>query len=230
MKGFVLGIIRSINRKLFNIRWYDLRQTKPLSEVFGLDRGLPVDRYYIERFLDDSRQIIRGTVLEIGDDQYSGKFGKGITRQEILHFAEGNPKATMTGDLTDLNTLEAGLADCFICTQTLNFIYDVKAAIRGIHFLLKDGGTALVTVAGISQISRYDMERWGDYWRFTDKSIHMLFSEVFGPENVEVTCQGNVLASIAFLEGISSDELNEDELLFRDENYQILIAVRAIKK
>jgi hypothetical protein len=32
---------------------------------------------------------------------------------------------------------------------------------------LKPGGVLLATVSGISQISRYDMYRWGDYWRFT---------------------------------------------------------------
>ena len=30
----------------------DLRRTAPISRKFGVDRGLPVDRYYIERFLE----------------------------------------------------------------------------------------------------------------------------------------------------------------------------------
>ncbi|GEM_PF-2898356 len=73
--------------------------------------------------------------------------------------------------MTNINTLPSNTIDCFIVTQTLNFIYDVKSAVRGIFHMLKDGGIILATVAGISQISRYDMDRWGDYWRFTDLFI-----------------------------------------------------------
>ena len=168
-------------------------------------------------------------MLEIGDDLYSRKYGSDIVSQEILHFLDDNPRATLTGDLTNLDTLKPGLADCFICTQTLNFIYDVQTAVKGIHYMLRDRGVALVTVAGISQISRYDMDKWGDYWRFTDKSVRQLFSDVFGPENIDINFYGNVLASVAFLEGISADELAADELLFTDQNYQLILTVKAVK-
>src|SRR5450759_3773496 len=35
-------------------------RTSPFSEVHGFDRGTPVDRYYIERFLDQHREDIHG--------------------------------------------------------------------------------------------------------------------------------------------------------------------------
>jgi len=230
MRGVLLNLIRSVNRKLFNVKWYDLRQPKPVSSVFGLDRGLPVDRYYIEHFLEVHKHHIKGTVLEIGDDYYSKKYGTGIEKQEILHFASDNPSSTIIGDLTDQRTLVRETADCIICTQTLNFIYDVQGAVRGIHYMLKNSGIALVTVAGISQISRYDMDRWGDYWRFTELSLRKMFSDVFNPENLHIHCYGNVLSSIAFLEGISSDELSQHELMAEDGDYQVLIALMAVKE
>lgn len=230
MKTLIQNIYRSVNRKLFNIRWYDLRQVKPVSQVFGLDRGLPIDRYYIEHFLRENGHLIRGTVLEIGDDNYSKRFGINVASQEILNYTNGISGSTIVGDLTDVKTLKPNLADCFICTQTLNFIFDVHKAVKGIYYLLNHGGTALVTVAGISQISRYDMDRWGDYWRFTDRSITRLFSDVFGVENIQVRSYGNVLASIAFLEGISAEELTMDELLEKDVDYQTIIAVTAYKE
>ncbi|KPK84754.1 MAG: hypothetical protein AMS27_09115 [Bacteroides sp. SM23_62_1] len=207
-----------------------MRNVRPVSQLFGVDRGQPVDRYYIEKFLNENKKYIQGTVVEIGDDTYARKYGMNITRQEILHLTSDNPRATIIGDLTNQKTLKNQIADCFICTQTLNFIYDVKSAIEGIYFMLKDKGCALVTVSGISQISRYDMERWGDFWRFTDKSISGIFSEVFGSENIQLHTYGNVLSSVALLEGISAEELSEDELLFNDNVYQVIIAVKAIKK
>jgi hypothetical protein len=30
-------------------------RTKPISAVFGLDRGTPIDRYYIEKFIDNNK-------------------------------------------------------------------------------------------------------------------------------------------------------------------------------
>ena len=229
IKKILLSLLRSVNRKIFAVDWEALRNVKPVSEVFGTDRGLPVDRYYIEKFLCENKNLIKGSVLEIGDDHYSKMFGTAITLQEILHFTSDNTKATIIGDLTREETLKPGIADCIICTQTLNFIYDFKSAISGIYYLLKENGKVLVTLSGISQISEYDMDRWGDYWRFTDKSAKLAFSEVFGQENVEVNHFGNVLAAVAFLEGISTEELNENELSYKDKNYQLIITIKAVK-
>jgi len=211
-------------------RWYDLRTTQPVSTVFGLDRGTPVDRYYIEKFLSENKNLIKGNVLEIAENTYSKKFGADrVIKQEILHYANDNANATIIGDLTKPGTLPADRIDCFICTQTFNFIYDFKAAIQGAYHLLKKGGVLVATLGGISQISRYDMDRWGDFWRFTTLSAQLSFGEVFGKENVITKSYGNVLAAVSFLEGISVEELSPAELDVQDENYQLIITVIATK-
>lgn len=220
---------KKFHRLIRPANWLNLRVTKPISRVFGLDRGLPIDRFFIEHFLDSNRAVINGTVLEVADDVYSKKFSGAGSVFEVLHYAYDNPKATIIGNLANSETLPFGKIDCFICTQTLNFIYDVKGAISGIHHILKENGVALVTVAGICQISRYDMDKWGDYWRFTDLSIRRLFGEVFGIENIKVGFYGNVLASVSFLHGLASEELTKEELLVKDQDYQILITVVAKK-
>lgn len=223
-------MIKFIKRAFIKPNWYNLRNLKPISRLFGFDRGTPIDRVYIEDFLYKNKQYIKGVIGEIGDDTYAKKFGSNITKIEVLHYTPDNPKATIIGDLTDYKTLKENILDCFILTQTLNFIYDFKPAIAGIHYMLRKGGVALVTVAGISQISRYDMDRWGDYWRFTDLSIKKAFGEVFGPENVEVETYGNVLTATAFLHGISAEELTKEELFHKDKDYQVTIAIKAVKK
>jgi hypothetical protein len=93
---------------------------------------------------------------------------------------------------------------------------------------LKPGGVLLATVPGISQISQYDMERWGDYWRFTSLSARRLIEEA-GSMEVTVRTYGNVLAAIAFLHGLAADELREKELNYSDPDYELLIAIRAVK-
>ena len=37
----------------------DFRRLKPISQAWGGDRGLPLDRYYIERFLEEQAGGIR---------------------------------------------------------------------------------------------------------------------------------------------------------------------------
>ncbi|MCL5027884.1 MAG: class I SAM-dependent methyltransferase, partial [Bacteroidetes bacterium] len=189
------SIKKTWNRKFNKINWYNLRTIKPVSKVFGLDRGIPIDRYYIEKFLGANKKYITGKVLEIAESTYSKRFDNGVKSFEVLHVNNSIKGVTIIGDLTKKESLPDNQIDCFICTQTLNFIYNFHDAIKGIHHLLKPGGVALITLAGISQISRYDMERWGDYWRFTDLSAKKIFSEVFGEENVIVDFYGNVLST-----------------------------------
>ncbi len=223
-------MIKKIFNRFFNkVNWHNLRSTTPVSRVFGLDRGIPIDRYYIEKFLEQNKHLITGIVLEIAESTYSRKFGSNVSSFEILHVDSANKNATIIGDLTQHDILPADKIDCFICTQTLNFIYDFKEAVYGIHKLLKPGGTALITLAGVCQISRYDMNRWGDYWRFTTLSTQKMFAEVFGEKNIEVDYHGNVLAAVSLLEGLASHELTPDELNFKDADYQVLITVLAKK-
>jgi SAM-dependent methyltransferase len=213
------------------VRWGDLRRLTPISPVFGLDRGQPIDRYYIEAFLRKNSSDIQGRVLEIGDPGYTRKFGGDrVMQSDVLHAVPGNPQATLVGDLTTGQGILNAAFDCAILTQTFLFIYDVQAAIANAYAALKPGGVLLATFPGISQISRYDMERWGDYWRFTDASARRLFGDVFGPENVTITTYGNVLAACAFLHGLAAHELKQKELDYHDPDYQVIIAVRAVKE
>lgn len=226
----LVDLIRYMTRKKVKVVFNDFSITKPVSTLFGYDRGTPIDRYYIEKFLAGKSQLLRGRVLEIGDSSYSRRFGgNNVTAFEVLHPASRNKTATIVGDLTDFTTLPEAAIDCFICTQTFNFIFDVQKAVQGAHHLLKPGGVLLATVGGISQISRYDMDRWGDYWRFTTASIDRLFRPVF-TECVEIECYGNVLAATAFLQGIVVEDLPDPALLDdRDEDYQLVIAIVARK-
>lgn len=230
MKKILVKFLKIINRLFNKPNWHNLRNLEPVSRVFGFDRGTPIDRVYIENFLELNKHYIQGTVCEIAENTYSRKYGTNVKTYEILHYTNDNSKATIIGDLTKVETLPMNIIDCFILTQTLNFIYDFKAAIKGVYHMLKNGGVALVTVAGISQISRYDMDRWGDYWRFTDLSMKKAFEEVFGEGNVEVETYGNVLAATAFLQGISAEELTKEELFYKDKDYQMIITIKALKK
>lgn len=207
------------------------RRLTPISRVFGYDRGKPIDRYYIESFLKQYSDDIRGRVLEIGEPEYTRKFGgEKVIRSDVLHAVPGNPSATIVGDIVTGVCLEKESFDCIILTQTLLCIFDLKSAIQIIYESLRPEGVVLVTIPGISQISRYDMERWGDYWRFTNASVERLFGDVFGDENLNVYTYGNVFSACSLLYGLSAHELKKSDLDYHDPDYQVLIAIRAKKR
>ncbi|PKQ30231.1 MAG: methyltransferase [Actinobacteria bacterium HGW-Actinobacteria-10] len=208
----------------------DLARTTPISRVFGCDRGTPVDRYYIERFLAANSEAIRGRVLEIGDRTYTERFGgAAVDHSDVLHVTGDSPEATIVADLTCAPQIADATFDCIVLTQTLHFTYAMEAAVSELHRILKPGGSVLCTVPGISQISRYDMDRWGDYWRLTDLSARALFETAFAPANVRVETYGNVFSAVALLHGLVLDELDEIDLDVHDNDYQVIVAIQAAR-
>ena len=211
--------------------WSDLRRLEPLSRTFGFDRGTPIDRYYIESFLAGHSEAIRGRVLEVGDSAYTRRFGGDrVTRADVLHATEGNHKATIVGDLANGKGIPQSAFDCIILTQVLPFVFDARAALATCHAALRPGGVLLATVPGISQISRYDMDRWGDFWRFTSLGLRRLAEEAFDPEQVQIESHGNVLVATAFLHGMSSQELTRAELDHRDRDYELIVTLHARRR
>jgi glycosyltransferase involved in cell wall biosynthesis/SAM-dependent methyltransferase len=211
------------------VRFGDFRRVSPISRDFGFDRGLPVDRYYIEQFLSGHASEIAGRVLEVGDDAYTRKFGGArVTRRDVLHVSAANPRATFVGDVTDPRVLPERTFDCIVFTQTLQLIYDVRAAIVQLHRALAPGGVLLVTAPGISQIDRGE---WGDtwFWSFTPAAMERLFAEVFGRDAVAIQPYGNVFAANAFLQGLAVEELHASDLDPIDRAYPVIVAVRARK-
>ena len=223
-----MGVRKVISRRTARFRC--LHRLSPLSRRFGYDRGLPLDRYYIETFLNQEASAIRGRVLEIGENDYTRRFGGAdVSMSDVLHIEPGHPFVTIVADLQSAPEINSSSFDCIICTQTLQFIFDTASAIRTLHRILKPGGTLLVTSAGIAQIARDDAMRFGEYWRFTRQSMQRLFEGTFPQRNVRVDTYGNVLVAAAFLYGLAAEDLQPHELAYRDPDYEVTIAVPATK-
>jgi SAM-dependent methyltransferase len=213
------------------IRFGGLRRLEPISR-HSASRGIAVTRYYIYEFLALHSDDIKGRVLEIEDDICTKRFGGNkVLKSDVLHVWPDNPKSTIVADLTNSSAdmIPSNSFDCIIFTHTLQCIYDVKVAIRTLHRILKPGGVLLVTSDGINRISRGNMDKWGEYWKFTSLSLRLLFEEVFLPENIEVKIYGNVLAATCVLHGISARELKSSELSYRDRDFEVVVGLRARK-
>lgn len=226
----LLGRRRGARVPVGAVRLADLRRLTPISRHFGYDRGLPIDRHYIEGFLARNTADVRGRVLEVGDSTYTQRYGgRRVQQSDVLHVAPGHPAATIVADLAHADHIPSGLFDCIILTQTLHLIYDVRAALRTAWRILRPGGVLLATVPGISPV---DHGAWGHswYWSFTAEALRLLVEESFPSAETQIETHGNVLAACAFLQGLAVAELSSAELDHHDPHYQVIVALRAVKQ
>jgi SAM-dependent methyltransferase len=204
-----------------------IRRTTPLSDHYGRDRGTPVDRYYIERFLAAERAAIKGRVLEVLNRDYTTRFGTAVRHSDVLDIRPANADATIVADLAVADAIPTATFDCFILTQTLQYIYDLEAAVEHSHRILRPGGTLLCSVPTVSRIDHHELE--SEYWRLTPAACSRIFRDAFPRGDVRVCGRGNVLTAIAFLMGMAAEELSPDELDHDDPFFPMVVTVRASK-
>jgi peptidoglycan/xylan/chitin deacetylase (PgdA/CDA1 family)/SAM-dependent methyltransferase len=206
-----------------SVRFGKFDRVTPIA-VWG---AAPLDRYYIEDFLQRHAQDIRGHVLEFHDRSYTLRFGGSrVTRSDVMNIELNNPNSTFVGDLAGVNDLPTEAFDCVILTQVLSSVYGLQAAIRTLHRVLKKGGVVLATMPGITP---FHSMPWPWMWTFTASSAERLFAECFPIERIGIEAHGNVLAAIAFLHGLSPQELSSAELNHHDAAYPVILTVRAVK-
>jgi SAM-dependent methyltransferase len=219
---------RLVRRLRFPVRWGSLRRTEPFSPYWGLERGSPVDRFYIEDFLAGNAEDIRGRVLEVRDPRYTRRFGaERVIHGEIVDIDESNPEATLIADLAEPGSLPAGRFDCVILTQTLQYLNDPEAALRNVFGSLAPEGIALITVPCLARIDP-DLPTV-DRWRFTARGLETLLSRACPSAELDVSGAGNVLAGVAFLMGLAAQDLSQSELEHQDDDFPLVACARVRK-
>jgi hypothetical protein len=218
-----------LHRLISGRRRAGLWRVRPVSRAAGYDRGKPVDRLYIERFLESRSSDIRGLVLEIGDCEYTKRFGRAVTSCEVLHAVPGNPAADLVGDLASGEGIPRDRYDCMILTDVLNSIFDLPAAVRHIHAALRPGGVALMTVPGLQPLYSWDSDRWGDYWRFEEQALTRLFGDVFGKDAITVGSHGNALVAAASIYGLAVEDMRPRHFEHDDPERPVTLTVRAVR-
>ncbi len=212
-----------------HIDWGDLRRTHPIGRNWGYERGVPIDRYYIEAFLGAHSSDIRGAVLEVQENDFTTKFGGSrVQSSSVVDLNESNPRATHLADLRCAPHIPTGSFDCIILTQTLHFIDDVDAVLSECRRLLRPDGVLLATLPCASRVClEYGVD--GDLWRMTPAGGRAVFEKAFGPAAVESTAYGNVLSNVAFLEGLACSDLTQEEFDIVDPYFPALVGIRARK-
>lgn len=200
----------------------------PVSRVFGSERGKAVDRYYIEKFLVENCADIKGCCMEVGANIYTKRYGGNRVVESCVTHVEGYGGARRVDFETGEGCCE-NMADCLICTQTLQYIYDVRTAMKNIYMILKPKGVALITVPGIKSLCLFDEENWGENWSFTERSMESMCRELGDKAVFSVRSYGNAKIAAAYLYGICCEELSESDFVYQDRQYPFLITARIQK-
>jgi SAM-dependent methyltransferase len=205
------------------------RRLGAIRDDWGFDRGTPIDRWYIERFLTKRAGDIRGDVLEVRDDRYTRQFGTAVRSSTILDIDPANRRATLVADLEQPSSLPPNAYDCVVLTQTLQYVFDLSSTVENIHRALKPGGVCLATIPVISRLDPAARQT-GEHWRLTPDSAARLFGERFGAERSEVVAHGNARSAVSFLLGLPADDLDAGELASDDQSFPLLVTVHARKR
>ncbi len=206
-----------------------LNKPRPISDWCGFDRGTPMDRYYIEGFLESQRSLVRGACLEVLNNAYTTYYGgDDVLSSDVLDIDISNKNATIVGDIRRLDAVEDKKFDCIILTQVFQFIDNLDASISECYRVLKTGGVLLVTLPAIGRIDSISGVE-GDYWRFTTASARYIFEKKFSRDKVLIKSFGNVRTAMLFYAGMSIEDLSQSVLDVVDQNFPMIIAVKAIK-
>jgi hypothetical protein len=214
--------------RLNHPRWGNLRRRKPFSSYYGFDRGTPVDRFYIERFLAGRAQDIQGDVLEVGHARYARMFPDSTpARVEIVDNDRSNLEVSILANLSEPHSLPVGRFDCFILTQTLQLVANPETALQNAWETLTSGGVLLISVPGItrSDPDHVDIDRW----RFTTAGLETLLARTCPGGNQEVVGYGNLTSATAFLMGLAAEELYESDLSATDPYFTVSVCARVKK-
>lgn len=206
-------------------QWGNLRRTEPFSSQFGFERGTPIDRFYVDRFLHAERAVIRGAVLEIQVSGHANKYGHDLTRVDTLDIS---PRFSPTYhcDLADAGPIvPSDTYDCFLLPNTLSHIVRIEEALVQALRVVKPGGVILASVANLLRLTSEDE----DLWRMTAAGWRHVLSRVWPGCAIDVRAHGNCLAAVAALYGLAVEELTRKELEVQDVRFPVLTTIKCVK-
>jgi SAM-dependent methyltransferase len=188
--------------------------------------GTQIHRYYLEAFLGEFAADIQGHCLEFQEGDYATRFGGNrVTKLDILHKEDGNPRATIVADLTRPHAIPADTFQCIICTHVLHVVLDVDRFVAALERLLAPGGVLLLAVPHLIPIYPGQHE----LWRFTPEGLTAVLSKGFPANQITLRSYGNSLTAIGDLRGLAAHEFTANELQHADEHFAVEVCARARK-
>jgi SAM-dependent methyltransferase len=189
-----------------SLNWGDLKKPVPICQAFGLTRGKPIDRYYLNKFIQEIQPQIAGKILEIGGtpkDKDFYELNPGLSYQ-VMNI-EAGLGIDIVGDAHDVSIIKPESFDSIIIFNVLEHCYAPWQVVENIYTWLKPGGKCFAMVPNAIRIHTTPM----DYWRPLPDAFAWMFRN-FSAQKLYV--YGNPMSVIASYHGIATEELTTEEL------------------
>lgn len=203
-------------------RFFHAINVLPYSRNFGLERGSPIGRYYVERFLREHAGSIAGYCLEFGEPRYKSYFPK-ATKYEITDVVS-RPGVHYVCDIHEPQGMPKNYFNAVICTQVFEHLAYPEKAARSLFDLMAPNGVLLLTAPFINPVHYVPT----DFRRFTPECLEMIIQDA-GFVVETVSFGGNSLVSTGSLMGMVQEDFSRAELEKKDPVYPYNILVRARK-
>lgn len=143
------------------------------------------DRIFIEDFIKNNSQYIKGDVLEFCgfNFDYATNYSKEVTSFKKTCAIKHKDifKADYYIDVNDKNTLPNEKYDCIIATNVFMYMPDLNSAFENIKSLLKDNGIMILTFPGISTYCPNS----GHCFMFTREGVQNILNKHFQIINIK---------------------------------------------
>ncbi|HEY7292949.1 MAG TPA: methyltransferase domain-containing protein [Vicinamibacterales bacterium] len=202
-------------------QWGNLRRTEPFSSTYGFERGTPIDRYYLHRFLKSHEAFITGSVLEVQTNAYTKRFGHGVARSDTFDIVPDFAPTFLCDFTKSESAVPSRSYDCVLLPNTLPHFRNLDGGLSEVRRVLRPGGVLLASAAGIIPLTG-DVP---DYWRFSPDGWRERLNSVWPGTSVEIQGHGNCLAAMASQLGLAVEELSAPELDVFDPRFPVLTTI-----
>lgn len=213
--------LRCLTRGYELPRWGNLRRTRPFSASYGFERGTPIDRFYLHRFLTAQRALITGDVLEVQVNSTTERYGTHVRRADTFDIVADFAPTYLVDFTTSPNAVPSGAYDCVLLPNALPHFRDLDGGLRSAHRVLRPGGVMLASAGGMTPLTG-DVP---DYWRFSPEGWRERLRAVWPGAEIRVEGHGNCLAAVAAQLGLAVEELTDAELGVYDPRFPVLITM-----
>lgn len=200
----------------------DFKRKLPFCPQFGNFRGSPVDRYYLDKFIEEIHSEVKGITLEIGGNQANQENYKFSNVTFYLTMDLEGDDLDIVGDAHDPAAVDEASLDTVVLFNVLEHCERPWVVVDNIYRWLKPRGQVFCMVPNAQRVHRVPQ----DYWRIYPDALNSLFAR-FPRRKLYV--YGNPLTTLAAYYGIASEELSREELDYYHENYPVANCIHAQK-
>jgi len=200
----------------------DFKRPIPFCPHFGHLRGTPVDRYYLDKFIETIHNDVKGVTLEIAGNKADRERYKLNNVTSFLTMNLEGMESDIVGDAHDPKAVDEASLDSVILFNVLEHCWKPWVVVDNIYNWLRPRGQVFCMVPNAQRVHREPQ----DCWRIFPDALDSLF-ERFPQRKLYV--YGNPLTTLAAYYGIAHQELTREELDYYHENYPVANCIHAQK-